>query len=61
VLGWDGQAAVLDHLRGRAEDGDVAAPELGPGLVPFLKAEDEELSWPEDGPGAVGEVAVKFG
>ena len=35
----------------------MPAPELGPGLLPFLEAEDEELGWPEDGPGAVGEVA----
>jgi hypothetical protein len=37
-------------LCGRAEDLDMAAPELRPGLLPFLQTEDEELCRPEDSP-----------
>lgn len=58
-MGGDVEGAVFDHLGGGAEDAEVAAPEGGPGLVPFLQAEDEELDGPEDGPGAVGEVAAR--
>lgn len=48
---------MLDHLRGGAEDLDMASPELGPGLLPLLQTEDEELCWPEDSPRAVCKVA----
>ena len=57
MLGWDVERAVLDHLGGLAEGSEVAAPEYGPGLVPFSDAESEEHYWVEDGPGAVGEVS----
>lgn len=49
--------AMLYHLGGLAEEGDVPPPERRPGLLPFLYAESEKHYGVEDRPGAVGEVA----
>lgn len=46
MLGWNRKTAMFDHLRSRAEDGNMAAPELWPGLLQLLKAKDEELRRP---------------
>ena len=44
------EGLVLHHLRGLSQEGEVSAPEGGPGGGEGLEAEDEELGWPEEGP-----------
>jgi hypothetical protein len=46
VLGWYRETAMFDHLCSRAEDGNMTAPKLWPGLFQLLEAKDEELRWP---------------
>ena len=49
--------AILHHLGGLTEEGDMPPPECRPWLLPFLYSEREEHYGVEDCPGAVGEVA----